>query len=170
MDKSQKLRDFQESVNKRLAAPTEAPLMSWVGVVIGEDNWLVNLADVTEVVGVPRAMPVPHTRPWFLGIANVRGNLYGIVDTAHFWGGPATAIQSANRVLLAHPRFRVNSGLIVRRMLGLRDPGQWKICEPDQGAPAWCARQFVDEEGHFWQELAMAALLADPFFLQIAQK
>ena len=31
-------------------------------------------------------LPVPHTQPWFAGVANLRGGLHGVVDLARFLG------------------------------------------------------------------------------------
>ena len=31
-------------------------------------------------------LPVPHTQPWFAGVANLRGGLHGVVDLAGFLG------------------------------------------------------------------------------------
>lgn len=170
MAKGQNLRDFHEAVARRLAQQAEVAPLSRVGVTIGAQHWLLNLADIIEVVAVPRTTPVPHTRDWFTGIANVRGSLYGIIDTARFFGGPPTARQAECRVLLAHPRFMINSGLIVTGMLGLRDPNHWQAREPDPAVPAWCTRQFLDEEERLWNELDLGVLLSHPDFLQAAQK
>jgi hypothetical protein len=30
-------------------------------------------------------LPVPHTQPWFMGVANLRGGLHGVVDLAASW-------------------------------------------------------------------------------------
>jgi twitching motility protein PilI len=170
MAKNLNRRDFHEAVARRLAQQAEVAPLSRVGVTIGTQNWLLNLADIIEVVAVPRTTPVPHTRDWFIGIANVRGNLYGIIDTARFWGGPPTLCQAECRVLLTHPRFMINSGLIVTRMLGLRDPNHWQAREPGPTAPSWCTRQFLDEEERLWNELDLRVLLSHPDFLQAAQK
>ena len=34
--------------------------------------------DAGEVIAVPPIAPVPLTQPWFLGVANIRGNLYSV--------------------------------------------------------------------------------------------
>ena len=35
---------------------------------------------------MPAIATVPLTQPWFLGVANIRGNLYSVVDFAGFVG------------------------------------------------------------------------------------
>ena len=77
-----------------------------------------------EVLPVPAITPVPLTKPWFLGIANVRGALHGVVDFAGFIGtGPASAHGSnaggQARLLLLGTRFsEIRAGLVVDRVLG----------------------------------------------------
>ena len=56
---------------------------------MGGDNWFVALHQVSEVIPVPPTVPVPLTQPWFRGVANVRGNLYSMVDFSAFQGGDA---------------------------------------------------------------------------------
>src|SRR3972149_1323771 len=50
--------------------------------------WLIRLDDAGEVLPLPEVTPVPLTRPWFLGLANIRGNLAGVVGFAAFMGEP----------------------------------------------------------------------------------
>ncbi len=63
------------------------PAASKLGLQVGDDRWLVDLADAGEVIPVPPITAVPLTRPWFAGVANIRGNLYSVVDFAAFLGG-----------------------------------------------------------------------------------
>ena len=47
------------------------------------------------MIPVPPITPVPLTRPWFRGVANVRGNLYSVVDFAAFVGVGAVEVDRA---------------------------------------------------------------------------
>lgn len=51
-----------------------------LGLLIGDDRYLVHMKEINEVIQVPEIVPVPLTHPWFLGIINVHGTLYGITD------------------------------------------------------------------------------------------
>ena len=55
-----------------------------LGVQAGPDYWLLDLADSGEILPLPPFTSVPLTRPWFCGIANIRGSLYGV---ARNWFG-----------------------------------------------------------------------------------
>ncbi len=169
MAKKTSLREFQESVVARLKAAGTAgaaQVSSKMGVQVGREKWLVNLSDVGEVVPVPPLLPVPLTKPWFLGVANVRGVLYSVVDLAHFMGGEPTQINVDSRLLLANGKYRINAGLVVHHMLGLKNPEQFQAGDPSPRTP-WVAAEYVDGDGEIWRELGMPGLLNDPGFLNV---
>lgn len=171
MAKNLDLRQYQEDILtriKELAGSPDAEARSRLGVQVGEDRLLVRLGDISEVAPLPDIHPVPMTRPWFLGMANVRGNLYGINDVAQLGGQPATAQESSCRVLLAHQKYKTNAGLLVSAILGLRSLDQLKASEaPARKHPWLSARAWLDARGDTWQELDMPALLQAPDFLKI---
>ena len=79
------LRTFQQELASRLATKTAAQVeSSRLGLSSGNDRWLIRLADAGEVVTLPAVVPVPLTKPWFLGVANIRGNLFSVkIGRAH---------------------------------------------------------------------------------------
>ena len=87
------LRAFQQELATRLAAKTAAQVeQSRLGVDCGGEQWLIRLSDAGEVIAVPHLATVPRTKPWYLGIANIRGNLYGVIDFAGFLGRPVLSL------------------------------------------------------------------------------
>lgn len=166
MAKKISLREFQESVTARLKnVANAAPVASKLGVLAGEQRWLVDLADISESIPVPVLAHVALTRPWFIGVANVRGNLYGAVDFSAFLGGDMTPINMEARLLLAHAKFQVNSGLVVSHVIGLRNLEQFQPRQKDDEVP-WVSAEYMDTDGNVWKELDMRELLAHPDFLQ----
>lgn len=166
MAKKISLREFQESVTARLKnVASAAPVASKLGVLAGEQRWLVDLADISEAIPVPEIAHVALVRPWFVGVVNVRGNLYGAVDFSAFLGGDMTAINMEARLLLAHAKFQVNSGLVVSHVLGLRNLEQFQPRQKESETP-WVSAEYVDTDGNVWKELDMRALLTHPDFLQ----
>ena len=165
------LREFQESVVAKLQSlvTSEAVQSSRLGVQVGADHWLISLSEISEVLPLPQATVVPLTQPWFCGVANFRGNLYGIVDFSHFLGGAPTPSGVDTRLLLVHQKYMVNAGIVVSRMLGLRNPDLMQRSAPGEGAQPWVAAEYLDESGQRWQELDMQALVEHPRFLNVAQ-
>lgn len=162
------LREFQLSVANRLKdLASRKTVSSKLGFQVGGDNWIVNLVDVSEVVPVPQVMMVPLTRSWFRGVANVRGNLFSIVDFAAFLGGEATSQTSERRVILLSDRRIAGSGLLIGRMLGLRNPEQLQAVPDASPARAWIKGVYKDQAGTLWRELDVPLLVEDPAFLEV---
>ncbi len=163
------LRTFQRELAARLATKTAAQVeSSRLGLACGGDRWLIRLADAGEVVALPEIVPVPLTRPWYLGVANIRGNLYSVVDFARFLSREDAPIGNQSRLVLFGPRAGdINAGLMVTRVLGLRNVSELAPAAPPQGAPGWYGQRWMDGDGHAWQEIDLAMLARDPAFLQV---
>lgn len=164
------LRDFQESLAGRLkAAAGAAASEARLAFESGGSLWLVRLEDSGEVLPVPAIERVPLTRDWFLGVANVRGVIYGVTDLAAFLGGAPTARSPDNRLLLAGQPHGVNAALLVSRLAGLRNVGELAVVEDAVPRAPWAEHAWSDGEGRVWEELDSAKLVADRTFLDIAQ-
>jgi twitching motility protein PilI len=160
------LREFQQGLVRRLneAQSSDAPLAR-LGVQVGAEHWLVKLEEAGEVIPLPQIAPVPLAKTWYRGLANIRGNLYSVVDLAAFQGGDLTKQTSEARLLLVGERFGMNGALLVNKMLGLRNLQTLEVREGGKDR-AWENTRYVDGEGREWRELSMAALVYHPEFLQ----
>ncbi len=163
------LRLFQQELATRLASKTAAQVeSSRLGLACAGEQWLIRLSDAGEVITVPNVARVPLTRDWFLGIANIRGNLYSVIDFAGFLGRPGAPATTQSRLVLFGPRAgEMNAGLVVTRVLGLRNLAELAPAAPAADAPAWYAQRWMDAEGSAWQEIDLAKLARDPSFLQV---
>ncbi len=162
------LRAFQESLSAKLHGLAQSPpSTSKLGLRVGAESWLVDMSDVSEVVPVTTLTHVPLTRPWFAGVANIRGNLFSIADFSAFMGGDLTPINMDSRLLLVNPKFKVNSGLVVNRMLGLRNPALFKQKATKSSKLPWVVAEYTDDTGQEWKELNVRELIHNPEFLQV---
>ncbi|HEY8069575.1 MAG TPA: chemotaxis protein CheW [Burkholderiales bacterium] len=165
------LRDYQRELAGRLQSAASGHAASKLGVQVGAESWLVDLADAGEVLPVPPITAVPLTRPWFRGVTNIRGKLYSVVDFPAFLGGAAVVAGEQTRLLLLGERFRMGSALLVDRSLGLRGAEQLQAKRENSasggGAP-WLKAEYSDKEGRQWKELDLAKLVQDPAFLEVA--
>jgi len=162
------LREFQLSVAERLrTAASRTALSSKLGFQVAGRNWFVALHQVSEVVPVPPSVAVPRTQPWFRGVANVRGNLYSIVDLAAFQGGESTGGGLERRVILVSQKLVGGAGLLVSRMLGLRNPEGFTRAEKPADAPPWLAAVYKDAAGAEWRELDLPTLARERRFLEV---
>lgn len=162
------LRAFQLELSERLKHKTAAQVDSLrLALECGGISWLVRLGDTGEVLPMPDPVPVPLTKPWFLGVANIRGGLYGMVDFGAFLTGKQSVRSGGARLVLLGTRFaEMRTGLVVNKVLGLRNLTDFARVEVS-GGHAWGERGWQDKNGAEWRELDLGRLAQDAEFLQI---
>ena len=162
------LKEYQEQLLARIRdSAANGAATSYLGMVVAEERWAVRLTDVSEVIPVPTLHTVPLTQSWFLGITNIRGSLYAVADIAALIGRGHAPLNADTRLVLIHPRFRVNAGFIITRTLGLRNiplPSQ----PPEKEEVSWITAEYHEPDGKVWKELDIRRLVSDPRFLDIA--
>lgn len=167
MAKQISLREFQQDLAQRLRdAQADSEQASRLGVRAGDRYWLLKLDDTDEVLPLPDVSPVPLTRPWYLGLANIRGVMANVVDFAAFLGEEPTARTPDCRLVLAADRFQSYSGLLINRMMGLRNVHNLELLDQSHDEP-WSSAVYRDREGRTWHELNMGALVASDTFLSV---
>lgn len=178
MAKRQSLKDLQERLAQRLtAAKTEAVTATWLAVEAGDRRYLLPLVQSGEIFPWSALQRVPYTKPWYAGVASLRGGLHGVIDLARLVESAASALSvpagervtSESRLVSLHTALGVNAVLWIDRLLGLRNPSMFSAIgsNPDN-APPYFTRALVDTQGQSWQELDLQMLVAEPEFLAIA--
>ena len=163
------MKAYQLELSERLKNATASPSAVVLGVTVGKEHWLVKMDEVGEVLPLSKLTLIALTQPWFLGAANVRGGLYGIIDLAAFLGGVATPRSVQARILLASPQLGVNCGLLVSHMLGIRNLNEFESVEKvDMAEQVGIAGYHKDKQGVYWSELNFRELVKNKRFLQIA--
>jgi len=162
MSKRFNLREFQQGLLERMQVQAEAgDQVSTLGILIGQESWLVDMADISEVLALPQLTVVPLTKPWYCGVANVRGNIYSITDLGAYMNYGPAAHDAQSRVLLIGQKYNFNTGLLVSKVLGLRNAKDWQRSEQDGDV------FYQDNAGQRWQKLDIKQLLQQPEFIQI---
>jgi twitching motility protein PilI len=162
------LREYQRDLAARLQGAGSAQVASKLGVQAGGQHWLVDLRDAGEVIPVPVVTPVPLTRPWFVGVASIRGTLVSVVDFGAFLGLGAAAPAEQARLLLLNERFRMGCALLVERSLGLRSDEQLRARERADARAPWLRAEYDDTQGEHWRELDLPQLVQDLEFRSVA--
>ena len=166
------LRDFQEALADkvdRANAGDKSPAM--LGIESGGERWLVDLAEAGEVLPLPVPTAVPLTRPWFVGLVNIRGSLYGVTDLSAFHGGELTPLKSQSRLLLIGSRIGTNTALLIAHTHGLKTVSAMEAMPAESAATGrqpWRGVRYRDGDGRWWTQLVLPALLSAPDFLDIA--
>lgn len=162
MSKRFNLREFQQQLLDRMQVQTQSgEQAASLGLLIGKDYWLVDMADISEVLAVPNLTYVPLTKPWYSGVANVRGNIYSITDLGAYLHYGPTVHDVQSRILLVSPKYNFNSGLLVPKVLGLRNSKDWPRSERNSDV------YYQDSSGRQWRKLEIKQLLQQPEFIQI---
>ncbi|MDR1709010.1 MAG: chemotaxis protein CheW [Candidatus Accumulibacter sp.] len=167
MARKSSLREFQAHLASRLAAIGEQRAAGLLGVQSGSEYWLIELPDSGEIVPMTALTGVPMTKPWFVGIANIRGNLYSVADFSAFRGKEPTVRNANSRLLLIGTRYGNNAALLLTRMLGLRHIDDLTPIAADPASPPWANLAYRDKEGRRWRMLNVKLLLADEAFMDI---
>ena len=175
MAQREALRELQNRLAERMqAARSEQRNASWLAVEAGGAGFLIPLSEAGEIFALSEVLPLPHTQPWFCGVANLRGGLHGVVDLAAFLGlreRPANdaAVRESARLLALNASLGALCALRVDRLAGLRSADQLQSEPAPPGPrPAFARGRWRDDQGRVWQEIDLAALAAHEQFLAIA--
>lgn len=144
-----------------------AASQSRLGVAIGEQHWLIDLSEAGEILPLPDSVTsVPATKPWFLGVANLRGAIYGVSDLSLFQGDAATPTGKDTRLIAFSEALGINAAIPVSRMMGLQSMDGMQPAEPAPSS-SWAGQCWVDKAGVNWRELSLASLATDEAFLSV---
>ncbi len=157
-------RDFDPGKGRGEQAHGE---MTGVIFAIDEHHLTCSVEQVHEFLPLPAYTPVPGTKTWILGLANVRGDLVTIVDLAWFLLGTRTKATMRSRLLLASLRGRP-VGLLVDEVFGQRNfvesDAQPSRLATNSSLHGFIKRQFRSGS-ETWQELDLDILFTTADFL-----
>ena len=151
--------------------PASGQTATHLALMIGEQRCLVDLPEAGEIVPMPGSMlQVPMTRDWFLGVVNVQGTLFTVVDLSRFMRGKFTPITKESRLVTMSPSLSFNATLVVTKMLGLRNSATMTlVSEQGPAEKPWLAQRFRDAEGHVWVRLSLSKLVSASAFLVVGR-
>jgi twitching motility protein PilI len=142
----------------------------WVGVIfrIGEDRLVCNVEQVHEFLPIPAFTPVPGTKPWILGLANVHGDLLTVIDLAWFLQGKKRSeVTMRTRLLTASLRGRP-VGLMVDEVFGQRhfvtEEGRNARLPKNSPLKGFVHKQYRSGKD-VWREFDLDTLFSTPEFL-----
>jgi twitching motility protein PilI len=178
MANRQSLKELQERLAQRLTvAKTEAVTATWLAVEAEGKRYLLPLVQSGEIFPWAPVQRVPYTKPWYAGVASLRGGLHGVIDLARLvspasepsGAGQIERVTSESRLVSLHAALGVNAVIWIDRLLGLRNPSMFSaVGDAPMNAPGYFTRSLVDLQGQSWQEIDLQALVIEPEFLAIA--
>lgn len=149
------------------AAAVRQPTAAWLAVSAGGHAVLLPLGQCGEIHHSMSLCAVPHTQPWFCGVAALRGELFAVTDLGRWLGLSADAASQKAPVVLLNSELAPGAALRVERMLGLRDRGSLQLAT-EQPCPPWAQALWLDQEGQPFHELDLSMLAQREDFLDAA--
>lgn len=177
MNKKESIHQLQERLAQRLAVSAQSgAVATWLAIELADERFLVPLKQSGEIFSLPTIHYVAHAQPWFLGVSNLRGLLFGVVDFAQFLElAPSTensTERSSEACLVAlSDIFGVNCALLVDRLLGLRSHEEFvgsRLLQ-DSNKPYFVS-ELKDKKGQLWREIDLSQLVTDNSFLDIRSR
>ncbi|MCC5810084.1 MAG: chemotaxis protein CheW [Ectothiorhodospiraceae bacterium] len=145
----------------------------WAGVAfrLGSQHFVAPMEQVSELLKYPDLSPVPRTKNWVRGMANVRGNLLPIMDLSGYLSGGSSSLTRASRVLVIDIDG-VFTGLLVDEVFGMRHFEDDLRRDAPADLPPYLAPyidgRFDEPAGGRWLLFSMEALARHPQFLKVA--
>lgn len=174
MANRQALRELQSRLAERLqVAKTQGVAPSWLAVEAGGARYLFPMAQAGEIFPWVATQTVPYTQSWFLGVANLRGGLFGVVDLANYVMGhnapsKTELARKESRLVVFNAALEVNCALLIDRLAGLRNQDAFRdYRERAESDPAFFGNQYIDQNGADWREINLQSLAIQGQFLTI---
>ena len=164
-----KLREFSTQLAQRLkdapGLPTEPTRLA---VRVGSENFLVEMGMAGEIVPLADIVPVPWTKPWYRGLANVRGRLIGVVDLLQMTGRDPLPPEHAQQILVFGEGLSVNAGILITRAFGIRNlKDLTALPAAGESAANWEQVRYRGADGVAFTELDLRELVRSPAFAAI---
>ncbi|NQW93441.1 MAG: chemotaxis protein CheW [Polaromonas sp.] len=176
MTNRQAIRELQTRLADRLQiARTQGVAPSWLAVEASGQKYLFPMTQAGEIFPWVATQPVPYTQSWFLGVANLRGGLFGVVDLASYVSGQSASLKTEfalkeSRLVALNSALDVNCALLIDRLAGLRNQEAFNdFSEKAPDAPDYFGNQYIDRSGHSWQEINLQLLAQQVHFLAIGE-
>jgi twitching motility protein PilI len=161
-----------ERRGRNATASPEAPAATgreWVGVAarMAGELYLVAREEAREVLGIPSPLTrVPGAKPWVLGLASIRGQLFPIIDLRQYLGGGATPLTRLTRIIVVNHR-EVPAGLVIDEVLGFRRFTEAEFSAEVPSTIVQCGRYLAGSFRHEHDQLpvlSLRKLLEEPAF------
>ena len=159
-------RSLSQSVGRTVATETVSDCPCVV-FRLGSNKLALPIDNVGEILDVPQHSSVPGSKPWILGLANVRGNLVTVCDLMWFLSGIRSPLSGRSRLVVTniqkHP-----IGLVVDEVLGQRHFNSTESVETslfnDTELDDYVSSEF-DGGGENWGFFELENLLGNDQFL-----
>ena len=157
----------------QISTETDVSTLRWSGVSFEfmSHHFVAPIGDVQEVISVPSLTKVPLSKPWLLGLANVRGRILTVVDLNQFLTGQSIEHGLHSKVLC----FSTGShyiGVVVDHVLGVQHFHKQSYSMSNQdlnGRLAQLSQGCFNQYQQIWHIFQFSQLLKDESFTHTSE-
>jgi len=161
------LREFQERLAERLALASAARAEHWLILPASDHRLLLPLTDASAIANEFALAPVPRAPLCYRGLANVRGNLIGVVDLSWLEHRTSTLLGKRSQLLVLATRLIENTALLLPDAVGLRPLESFTPMEYPLSRP-WHVRAYrAPDDDRPCILIDATRLITDPLFYGI---
>ena len=114
------LRARAAELAREPAAPlARGGMIEIIEFALADERYAFDAVEVREVYPLEDLTPVPCTPPFVLGLANVRGLIFPVIDLRKFFDLPEPGICDLHRILIVHST-ELEFGILADTILGGR--------------------------------------------------
>ncbi len=169
MAKKESLREYQDTILRKMeiARTSDAGQVQLLfGFRAGERNYIIGGKDVTELASPSVLEPIPVSKPWVAGAANIKGSVYNVTDFSLLMG--SEPVKRGKFVVLSQD-IMVGSALLVDALTGLYEMENIGLAVEDVGMkdmPPWITACYeIAGDRHYMVDAVV--LSADPRFSKL---
>lgn len=157
---------------KTAAASHEADRWSGIAFEMLGQYFVAPLGEVSEVIYYPLVTPIPNSKSWLKGLANVRGRLLTVTDLPEYFSGKMTKKPNTHKVLcISHQDHYV--GLAVDQVLGIQHFNKKSFFSKnptlENGLEKYCQGYF-NQHQRYWNVFLFSRMLSDAEYMNAAVK
>ncbi len=116
---------LKERAKKLAEEPGEEKHVETIEVIkfiLANENYGIESSFVKEVIPLKDMTVIPGTPPFVMGIINVRGQIYSILDIKKFFGLPEKGLTNLNRVIILQNK-KMEFGILADSIVGISNIG-----------------------------------------------
>lgn len=174
MSSKKALLELQERLASKMNQEQSAEATAaWLAVEAGAERLLLPLGLSGQISGLQSLQNVSYTKPWFIGVSNIRGQIFAVVDIAAFMTGKIIPINQDvarrnARLVVFNPDLEINCALLVSKLQGLKSPGDFtEYRDTSSDGVSYLLGEYTDKNGEKWKELDLQSLAVLDDFLSI---
>jgi twitching motility protein PilI len=161
-------RRFRKKLTQTRRSEEEGNNWQGIGFRLGEYQFVARVDDVNEILPLPATTRVPGTKPWMLGVSNIRSDLSPVIDMQGFLLGHNTQPRGRNRVLVIRKDDYITSILVdeVTGFMRVNQPNVDEADAVDYGAINKYLAGLYRSGQQQWYIFDINRLIRDPEFIQ----